>query len=91
MCQLMDHRHAACGKGFVLELSCRNHACRITAEQQSLSSHPAASSTSQSGITCHKLQKDRFCFQTRHLVTLIEHGRFVCLTFVILLIESDTL
>ena len=31
------HRHgAACGKGFVLELSCRNHACRTTAEQQQL-------------------------------------------------------
>ena len=31
------HRHgAACGKGFVSELSCRNHACRTTAEQRQL-------------------------------------------------------
>ena len=35
MCQLMDHG-AACGKGFVSEQSCRNHACRTTAEQQQL-------------------------------------------------------
>ena len=27
---------AACGKGFVSERSCRNHACRTTAEQQQL-------------------------------------------------------
>ena len=27
---------AACGKGFVSELSCRNHACRTTAEQRQL-------------------------------------------------------
>ena len=32
------HRHgAACGKKFVSELSCRNHACRTTAEQRQLS------------------------------------------------------
>ena len=32
------HRHgAACGKEFVSELSCRNHACRTTAEQRQLS------------------------------------------------------
>ena len=32
------HRHgAACGKDFVSELSCRNHACRTTAEQRQLS------------------------------------------------------
>ena len=31
------HRHgAACGKEFVSELSCRNHACRTTAEQRQL-------------------------------------------------------
>jgi len=31
------HRHgAACGKGFVSELSCRNHACRTTAQQRQL-------------------------------------------------------
>ena len=31
------HCHgAACGKGFVSELSCRNHACRTTAEQRQL-------------------------------------------------------
>ena len=27
---------AACGKGFASELSCRNHACRTTAEQRQL-------------------------------------------------------
>ncbi len=31
----------------------------------SLCSHPVASKTSQSGITCHKLQKDRSWLQTR--------------------------
>ena len=32
------HRHGpACGKEFVSELSCRNHACRTTAEQRQLS------------------------------------------------------
>ena len=32
------HRHgAACGKEFVSELSCQNHACRTTAEQRQLS------------------------------------------------------
>ena len=32
------HRHgAACGREFVSELSCRNHACRTTAEQRQLS------------------------------------------------------
>ena len=31
------HRYgAACGKGFVSELSCRIHACRTTAEQRQL-------------------------------------------------------
>ena len=31
------HRHgSACGKEFVSELSCRNHACRTTAEQRQL-------------------------------------------------------
>ena len=37
MCQLMDTPSgAACGKGFVSERSCRNYACRTTAEQQQL-------------------------------------------------------
>ena len=32
------HRHGpACGKEFVSELNCRNHACRTTAEQRQLS------------------------------------------------------
>ena len=31
----------------------------------SLCSHPVASNTSQSGITCHKRHKDRFWLQTR--------------------------
>ena len=32
------HRHGpACGKEFVSELSCLNHACRTTAEQRQLS------------------------------------------------------
>ena len=32
----IHHHGAACGKGFVSERSCRNHACRTTAEQQQL-------------------------------------------------------
>ena len=29
----IHHHRAACGKGFISELSCRNHACRTTVEQ----------------------------------------------------------
>ena len=61
----IHHHGAACGKGFVSERSCRNHACRagimLVEPQQSsnnsLCSHPVASNTSQSGITCHKRQE----------------------------------
>ena len=53
------HRHgAACGKEFVQSLAA---GIMLVEPQQSsdnsLCSHPVASKTSQSGITCHKLQK----------------------------------
>ena len=61
------HRHgAACGKKFVSELAA---GIMLVEPQQtsdnSLCSHPVVSKTSQSGITCHKLQKDRLWLQTR--------------------------
>ena len=62
------HRHgAACGKKFVSELSCRNHACRTTAEQRQLSLLRILSLPRQANreLLATNSKKDRLWLQTR--------------------------
>ena len=59
MCQFMDTLSwSSLCQGIRSELSCRNHACRTTAEQRQLSLLASSRfQANQSGIICHKLQK----------------------------------
>ena len=61
------HRHgAACGKEFVSELSCRNHACRTTAEQRQLSLlAPWLPRQANRELLATNSKKDRLWLQTR--------------------------
>ena len=62
------HRHgAACGKGFVSELSCRNHACRTTAEPATTHSARILPLPTQAKreLSATNSKKSRFWLQTR--------------------------
>ena len=59
------HRHgAACGKEFVSELSCRNRACRTTAEQRQLSLLASCRQANRELLATNS-KKDRLWLQTR--------------------------
>ena len=61
----IHHHGAACGKGFVSERSCRNHACRTTAEQQQLTLLASCRVQHNRELPATNAKKDRFWLQTR--------------------------